>query len=112
MVKECVYLAFHRSTKKLFCVTLTLIDEDKPSQQFPNELPSPLQKNMNIKWMHEKFGPPDKSIPPKIIGGLQFGIKERYTLEGFHIPLTMQVAYTNRNTVESLTIMPTEELGW
>ena len=112
MVKERVYLAFYRSTRKLFCVTITLLDEDKPSQQFPNQLPSPLKKMMNINWIHDKFGPPDKSIPPKVIGGLQFGIKERYTLEGFHIPLTMQVSYTNKNAVESLTIMPTEEFGW
>ncbi|MBC6556668.1 pyocin immunity protein [Citrobacter braakii] len=112
MVKEGVYLAFHRISRKLFCVTLTLLDEDKPSMRFPNELPSPLQKEMSLSWMHEQFDAPDKSVPPKIIGGLQFGMKERYTLEGFHIPLSMQVAYTANHLVESLTFMPLAGTSW
>ncbi|WP_223862458.1 DUF6392 family protein, partial [Enterobacter hormaechei] len=78
-------------------MTLTLLDEDKPSVRFPNELPSPLQREMSLSWMHEQFDAPDKSIPPKVIGGLQFGMKERYTLEGFHIPLSMQATYTASN---------------
>ncbi|WP_342752582.1 DUF6392 family protein [Brenneria roseae] len=112
MVKECIYLAFHRSSRKLFCVTLTLFDEDRPTQQFPNELPPPFKKEMSIDWMHEQFGTPEKTIPPKVIGGLQFGIKEKYTLDGFHIPLKMQIAYTDKNIVESITVMPTEEMTW
>lgn len=112
MVKEGVYLAFHRTSRKLFCVTLTLLDEGKPSVRFPNELPSPLQKEMSLSWMHEQFDAPDKSIPPKVIGGLQFGMKERYTLEGFHIPLSMQVAYTASDLVESLTFMPLGDSTW
>ncbi|MBN3051404.1 pyocin immunity protein, partial [Pectobacterium brasiliense] len=112
MVKESVYLAFHRSSRKLFCVTLTLFDEDRPTQQFPNALPLPFKKEMSIDWMHEKFGIPEKTIPSKVIGGLQFGMKEKYKLDGFHIPLAMQIAYTEKNTVESITVMPTEEMKW
>lgn len=112
MVKEGVYLAFHRTSRKLFCVTLTLLNEDKPSVKFPNELPSPLQKEMSLSWMHEQFDAPDKSIPPKLIGGLQFGMKELYTLEGFHMPLTMQAAYTASELVESLTFMPLADSTW
>jgi hypothetical protein len=112
MVKECVYLAFYRSSRKLFCITLTILDDDKPLLHFPNELPSPLQKDMGLSWMHEQFGLPDKIVSPKLIGGLNFGMKELYTLEGFHIPLSMQVTYTEKNQVESLTFMPTSEVHW
>ncbi|GKV77820.1 hypothetical protein PEC106568_29930 [Pectobacterium carotovorum subsp. carotovorum] len=62
--------------------------------------------------MHEKFGIPEKTIPSKVIGGLQFGMKEKYKLDGFYIPLAMQIAYTEKNTVESITVMPTEEMKW
>ncbi|APS29875.1 pyocin immunity protein [Pectobacterium brasiliense] len=112
MVKESVYLAFHRSSRKLFCVTLTLFDEYRPTQQFSNELPLPFKKEMSIDWMYEKFGIPEKTIPSKVIGGLHFGMKEKYKLDGFHIPLAMQIAYTEENIVESITVMPTEEMKW
>lgn len=112
MVKECVYLAFHRSSRKLFCVTLTLFDEDRPAQQFPNELHYPFKKEMDIDWIHKHFGTPEKTISPKVIAGLQFGIKEKYTLGGFHIPLKMQIAYNDKKIVESITVMPSEEMTW
>ncbi|WP_275669898.1 DUF6392 family protein [Photorhabdus luminescens] len=55
MIKEGVYLAFKRENKILFVMTITLIDRDKPSYQFPNELPSPLISMMSRQWIHEQF---------------------------------------------------------
>ncbi|WP_426762814.1 DUF6392 family protein [Hafnia paralvei] len=112
MVKEGVYLAFKRDGKYLFSITVTLRNSEDPSYSFPNELPTPLQKRMSIQGVHEAFGLPDKSISPRRIGRLNIGLKERYTLEEFHIPVVMEVTYDLAELVESITFMPTSELRW
>jgi hypothetical protein len=112
MIKEGVFLAFKRVDLSLFDVTLTLINAEKKSYIFPNELPSPLQKSMSRIWMHKTFGKPDNWILPRLIGAIQFGIKEKYTLEGFHIPVTMQVSYDLQEIVEEITFLPTSEVSW
>ncbi|WP_391529016.1 DUF6392 family protein [Photorhabdus akhurstii] len=112
MIKEGVYLAFKRDNKELLDVTVTLINRDKPSYQFPNELPSPLVPKMSRKWIHEHFGTPEKSHPPKMIMRHQFGWTELYTLFNFRIPTSMQISYDLTEQVESLTFLLTSEVGW
>ncbi|TNH43942.1 DUF6392 family protein [Photorhabdus luminescens] len=112
MIKEGVYLAFKRKNKILFVVTITLIDRDKPSYQFPNKLPSPLISMMSRQWIHEQFGKPEKSHPPEMIMKHQFGRKDLYTLLDFRIPTSMQISYDLLDRVEYITFLPTSEVCW
>ncbi|MCT8342977.1 MULTISPECIES: DUF6392 family protein [Photorhabdus] len=112
MVRESVYLAFKRENKILFVVTITLIDRDKPSYQFSNELPSPLISMMSRQWVHEQFGEPEKSHPPEMIMKHQFGRKDLYTLLDFRIPTNMQISYDLLDRVEYITFLPTSEVRW
>ncbi|EQB99135.1 DUF6392 family protein [Photorhabdus temperata] len=112
MIKEGVYLAFKRDSKELFNVTITLIDRDKPSYQFPNQLPSPLVPMMSRQWIHENFGEPKKFHTPEIIMKQQFGWTELYTLLDFRIPTSMQVDYDLLERVESVIFLPTSEVRW
>lgn len=41
-----------------------------------------------------------------------FGWVERFSIGGFHIPVTMRVAYDSDELVKSITYMPTSELRW
>ncbi|WP_036773424.1 DUF6392 family protein [Photorhabdus australis] len=112
MVKEGVYLAFKRSDKILFDVTLTLLDSDKPSYTFPNKLPSPLISHMSRQWIHEQFGLPEKSKEPKVIMKEEFGWVDLYTILDFRIPTNMQVDYDLSERVKEVTFLPTSEVRW
>ncbi|MGV7962867.1 DUF6392 family protein [Photorhabdus tasmaniensis] len=110
MIKEGVYLAFRRDSKALFNVTITLIDRNKPSYQFPNQLPLSLVPMMSRQWIHENFGEPEKFHPPEIIMKQQFGWTELYTLLDFRIPTSMQVDYDLFERVESVIFLPASEV--
>ncbi|AKH65444.1 MULTISPECIES: DUF6392 family protein [Photorhabdus] len=112
MIKEGVYLAFRRDNKALFVVTIILLDSDKLSYQFRNELPPPLVPMMSRQWIHEHFGEPERSHPPEMIMKHQFGWKELYTLLDFRIPTSMQISYDLLDRVEYMTFLPTSEVGW
>ncbi|WP_434524153.1 DUF6392 family protein [Photorhabdus asymbiotica] len=112
MIREGVFLSFYRKDKKLKEITLTLINNNKPTYLFPGELPSPLIPKMSRKWIHEHFGEPEKSHPPEMIMRHQFGWTELYTLLDFRIPTSMQISYDFTELVESLTFLPTSEVRW
>lgn len=112
MAKEGLFLSFKRDGKILKEITLNIQNEQVKGWVFPNELPSPLQTKMSRQWIHEAFGVPDKAVPPKVIATLVFGWVERFTIEGFHIPLTMRVGYSINEMVKDVTFLPTSELRW
>ncbi|MEK9498474.1 DUF6392 family protein [Photorhabdus sp. P32] len=112
MIKEGVHLAFRRDNKVLFAIGLILIDEKKDSYQFPNELPSPLIPIMFRQWIHEHFGEPEKSLPPRKRLTKEIGWTELYTLLDFRIPTSMQVDYDLLERVRLVTFLPTSEVRW
>ena len=112
MAKEGVFLAFHRETKNLKEITLTLQNQEKKHWVFPNLLPTPLQPLMTRPWIHTQLGEPDKALPPRKRARREIGWTERYTLLDFHIPLTLKVDYELNEYVRKLTFLPTSELRW
>lgn len=42
----------------------------------------------------------------------EIGRVERFTVEGFHIPITMQIRYDMADMVVAVTFLPTSELRW
>lgn len=112
MAKEGVFLSFKRDGRILKEITLSIQNDQVKNWEFPNELPSPLQKKMSRQWMHETFGEPDNAVPPKVIATLTFGWVERFTVDGFHLPLTMRIGYDLMEMVKDVTFLPTSELRW
>ncbi|MCT8342975.1 DUF6392 family protein [Photorhabdus kleinii] len=112
MAKEGMHLAFKRDSKILFAIELFLLDQKKPSYQFPNELPSPLKPLMSRKWVHEQFGKPEKSLPPRKFLTKDVGWTELYTLLDFRIPTSMQIDYDLSERVKKVTFLPTSEVRW
>ncbi|OCA53228.1 hypothetical protein Phpb_03712 [Photorhabdus namnaonensis] len=91
MIKEGVHLAFKRSNKVLFAIGLILIDEKKDSYQFPNELPPRLIPIMSRQWIHEHFGEPEKSLPPRKRLTKKIGWTDLYTL---YIPYIYLIGFS------------------
>lgn len=112
MAKEGVFLSFAREGQVLKEVTLRIQNSKANNWVFPNKLPSPLKEKMSRGWVHETLAEPDKILPPKVVAGLSFGLTERYSLEGFHIPITLQIRYDGNEMVEKLTFLPTSDLRW
>lgn len=112
MVREGIFLSFHRDGKIFKEMSLRIQNDEVKNWIFPNELPSPLQYKMSREWVHETFGPPDKSVSPKKVGTLSFGWFDRFTVEGFDFPLTMQMGYDLYDMVTEVTFLPTSELRW
>ncbi|MCW7761578.1 DUF6392 family protein [Photorhabdus luminescens] len=112
MVKEGIFLSFLRENKILTEITLTLIDHKRPNFIFPNELPSPLILLMSRQWIHEHFGEPEKSLPPRKRLTREIGWTELYTLLDFRIPTSMQVDYDLLERVRLVTFLPTSEVRW
>ncbi|OCQ53289.1 hypothetical protein Ppb6_01521 [Photorhabdus australis subsp. thailandensis] len=52
MAKEDVFLSFNRETKVFIEMTLTLLIPDRPGFVFPNDMPYPLNKEMNRQWVN------------------------------------------------------------
>lgn len=112
MAKEGVHLTFKRDGRKLWSVILSIQNHDSKNWVFPNDLPSPLQKTMSRQWMHKVFGTPDRSSPPEVIMKRAFGWTDLFTLEDFHIPMSLQVNYDVMDMVTSVVFLPTSELRW
>ncbi|MCU6389994.1 pyocin immunity protein [Enterobacter quasiroggenkampii] len=114
MAKEGVFLSFKREGRVLKEITLSIQHDTMKAKDwvFPNELPTPLQKSMSRQWVHENFGEPENSIPPRVIMKQEIGRIERFTVEDFHIPITMQIRYDMADMVVAVTFLPTSELRW
>lgn len=112
MAKEGIFLSFKRTGRILKSITLRLQHNPVKNWVFPNELPSPLQKNMTRQWVHDTFGEPDKSVPPKTVMKMTMGWVDRFAVEEFHIPITMQIRYDIQDKVEAVTFLPTSNLRW
>lgn len=112
IAREGIFLSFKRTGRILKSVTLRLQHEQFKNWVFPNELPSPLQKKMSRQWVHDIFGEPDKSAPPKTVMKIAMGWVDRFTVENFHIPITMQIRYDMQDNVEAVTFLPTSDLLW
>ncbi|NHB90997.1 DUF6392 family protein [Photorhabdus cinerea] len=112
MVKEGVFLSFLRENKILTEITLTLIDHKRPNFIFPNKLPSPLIPLMFRQWIHEHFGDPEKSLPPRKRLTKEIGWTELYTLLDFRLPTSMQVDYDLLEQVRLVTFLPTSAVRW
>lgn len=112
MKNEGVFLSFDNDKDKLLSDVTLRIKADKKDWVFPNELPTPLQPNMSRNWVHEAFGEPDKSIPPKVAFKTEFGWRDRFTVEDFHIPITMIVLFDMGNMAKTVSFIPTSKLRW
>lgn len=112
MAREGVFLSFKRDGKILKSITLKLQHDPVKNWVFPNELPPPLEKDMTRQWVHNTFGEPDKSVPPKNVMKLAMGWVDRFTVEDLHIPITMQIRYDLREKAEAVTFLPASDLRW
>lgn len=113
MRSEGISLTFDNdsNSKPLIEVSLELASGKKKGV-YPNSLPLPLQQDMSRQWVHESFGEPDKYIPPRVVLNSQMGGRERFTIEDFHIPLTMCVYYDMNEMAEAVTFLPPHRLRW
>jgi len=112
MKKEGVFLAFDNDSKKALRSVEIELKGNKSGWVFPNELPSPLQSKMPRHWVHETFGDPDKSIPPKIVLKTSFGWRDRFIIEDFHIPITMVILFDTDDIAKSVAFIPTHRMKW
>jgi len=112
MKSEGVSLTFDNDADKALSEILLNIQNDKKDWVLPNKLPSPLQQDMSRQWVHETFGDPDKSTPPEVFMKMKIGWIERFTIEDFHMPLTMCIYYDMDEMVEAVTFLPTHRLRW
>ena len=112
MAKEGVFLSFKRDGRILKALTLTIQEDGVSDWVFPNELPSPLQKKMTRKWVHENIGTPLRSAPPYVVMKRAFGWTDLYEATGFPMAVSMQISYDVMDNVRSVTYMPTVELRW
>lgn len=112
MKKEGVFLSFENDHVKTLKSIELEIKSVKKDWRFPNELPSPLQQNMSRQWVHDNFGEPDKSIPPKVMFKQEFGWRYRFAIEDFHIPITMIMLFDMDDMVKDVTFIPTSKLRW
>ncbi|PHM29428.1 DUF6392 family protein [Xenorhabdus innexi] len=112
MIKEGVFLAFHRNETLLKEITLTLLDEKRINWEFPNVLPYPLNPLMGRQWMHEKLGTPDKFLPPRKRIKKEVGWTELYSALKFEVPVSMQLDYDLQENVKEITFILTSEVSW
>ncbi len=112
MAKEGLFLSFKRDGRVLQTVILRIQHDKVSNWVFPNELPSPLQKNMSRQWVHEHIGVPLRSVPPKVIMKRAFGWSDLYEAKGTAMPTNMQISYDVMDNVRSVAFIPTSELRW
>lgn len=112
MKKEGIFLSFKNNQEKTLSQVIIKILKKGRGRYFPNELPTPFQVEMSRRWVHENFGEPENSIPPRVIMKQEIGWVERFTVVDFHIPITMQIRYDMEEMVEAVTFLPTSELRW
>jgi hypothetical protein len=112
MTKEGLFLSFKRDGRILQAVVLKIQNDRVKNWVFPNELPSPLQKEMSRQWVHEHLGEPLRSLPPQVVMRRAFGWTDLYNAKGWSISTSMQINYDVTDRVRSITFMPTSELRW
>lgn len=112
MANEGVYLAFKREGRMLKEITLSIQRDDVKGWHFPNELPTPLQQNMSRIWIHQTFGEPEGTVAPRTIMNRSFGWVEKYTVENFQTPITMQIDYDLDEMVKEVAFILTSEIRW
>ncbi|EME8860182.1 DUF6392 family protein [Enterobacter mori] len=112
MKKEGIFLSFKNNQEKTLSQVIIKILKKGRDRYFPNELPTPFQVEMSRRWVHENFGEPENSIPPRVIMKQEIGWVERFTVVDFHIPITMQIRYDMEEMVEAVTFLPTSDLRW
>jgi hypothetical protein len=112
MALEGVYLSFRREGRILQDVILNIQRPEISNWDFPNDLPFGLEKNMAIERVHDVFGEPLRSVPPKVIMKRNIGRADLYSIDGVHIPVSMQVRYDMGDMVKSVSFFPTSELRW
>ena len=112
MAKEGIFLAFKREGRLLVEITLNIQHDRVKGWEFPNKLPAPLQKSMSRQWAHETFGEPERTVSPRVIMKKAFGWVELFTVEDFHIPISMQIDYDLMDMVKEVAFMPTSEVRW
>lgn len=112
MAKEGLFLSFKREGRILQAIVLKIQNDKVRDWMFPNELPSPLQKEMSRQWVHENLGLPLRSLPPQVIMRRAFGWTDLYEAKGRSISTSMQTSYDVMNKVRAITFVPTAELRW
>lgn len=112
MANEGVYLAFNREGRILKEIALSIQRDGVKGWIFPNELPTPLQQSMSRIWIHQAFGEPEGAVAPRAIMNRSFGWVEKYTVEDFHTPITMQINYDLDEMVKEVAFILTSEIRW
>ncbi|MBU9813382.1 pyocin immunity protein [Rahnella sp. C60] len=112
MANEGLFLSFKREGRVLKEVSLKIQHDKIKNWFFPNELPFGLKKSMSRLWIHEKFGEPSKSTSPKMVMKRAIGSADLFNLNGFHMPVSMQIRYDLNEMVKSVVFLPTAELRW
>ncbi|MBS9429712.1 MULTISPECIES: DUF6392 family protein [Photorhabdus] len=111
MAKEGVFLSFNRETKVFIEMTLTLIVPDRPSFVFPNDIPYPLNKEMNRQWIDDNLGKPTKTAPPFKALKREFGWTYLYSYQGKQ-GISMQISHDVLDRVSRVTFLPTSRVRW
>ncbi|HEC5280742.1 MULTISPECIES: DUF6392 family protein [Enterobacter] len=112
MAKEGINLSFLRETQALVEINLKIRKRENTKWNFPNVLPTPLRQYMPREWVHSTFGYPAGCVPPKTIMNRPFGWVEKYNLEGFRLPVSMQVDYGMDDVVEEVAFILTSDMKW
>ncbi|EAV9333972.1 pyocin immunity protein, partial [Salmonella enterica] len=104
MAREGVCLSFSRDRYILLSIDLNIQNNKIKSWKFPNELPFGLKCNMNLKSVHDELGIPLKTLPSKFIMNSFVGRADLYSINGFHLPISLQIRYDDVETIKSLSI--------
>lgn len=112
MKKEGIFLSFDNNEEKSLGEISLELTAANQGDIFPNELPNPLKPSMSREWVHDTFGEPEKSNPPKVVMTMKVGWIERYSLKGGSVPTTITFYYDMDEIVEAVTFQPTSRLRW
>lgn len=99
---EGINLIFLRETQTLVEINLEIRKRENSKWNFPNILPTPLRQHMPREWVHSTFGHPAGCVSPKTIMNRAFGWVEKYNLEDFRVPVSMQVDYGMDDVLKKL----------
>jgi hypothetical protein len=112
MVKEGVFLAFERSSRKLIEVDLELLREGDSKYEFPNELPYPLWRDMLRPKVYEVFGKPENFHPPFKFLNKTYGGVDHYIMRLGDQRVSMLLHYNLSQIVVTASFEPTELVQW
>ncbi|ADF63725.1 DUF6392 family protein [Enterobacter cloacae] len=112
MALEGIYLSFRREGRILQEITAILLRPEIKGWHFPNKLPFGLKSEMSRQWIHEHFGEPLRSSPPKTIMRRALGWVDLFDAATGDIPVSMQIDYDVMDNALSVTFMPTSEHRW